>query len=91
MPVLIIPDIDEETARRLQRRADRSGRSLADEARGLIAAELSKDPAASALAESPGESAWDVLQRIRAKAGGGVDFEPLDRKEWKDRPVDFGE
>ncbi|GGE22177.1 hypothetical protein GCM10011390_46930 [Aureimonas endophytica] len=86
MIALTIQDIDEELEGRLRRRAARHGRSLQEEARLALVEHVADETPAAA----PRDSAWDVIRRLRDKAGGGADFEPLDRSEWQDRPVDFG-
>ena len=88
MTTLTIPDIDPQTERWLRARSTRTGRSIEEEARRALADQVVEE---APVAAQQGESAWDVIRRLREKAGGGADFEPLDRSEWKDRPVDFGE
>lgn len=76
MASLTIPDIEAELERRLRLSAARNGHSVEEEARRGIAGGAG--------------SAWDFIRRLREKAGGGPDFEPLHRSERIDRPVDFG-
>lgn len=87
MITLTIPNIDDDLGRRLHRLAVRNGRSVEDEARQAIVEHLADVAPAGA---DRHESAWDAVRRLRDTAGGGGDFEPLDRAEWQDRPVDFG-
>ncbi|WP_161992582.1 FitA-like ribbon-helix-helix domain-containing protein [Aureimonas leprariae] len=82
---LTIHDIDEAVERELRDIAARNGRSLEEEARSALTAFV-----VGRRSTAKQETAGDVLRRLRAEAGGGADFEPLDRSEWKDRPVDFG-
>jgi plasmid stability protein len=82
---LTIRDIDETLERDLRERAPRNNRSIKEEVRSMLIAVLTDERR-----RVGSETAGDVLRRLRAEAGGGADFEPLDRAEWKDRPVDFG-
>lgn len=86
MASLTIRNIGDDLKRKLRVQAARNGRSMEEEARRLLAANVTDEAPAPPRPETAGE----VIRRLRERAGGGADFEPLDRSEWTDRPVDFG-
>ncbi|MBA8899464.1 plasmid stabilization protein [Phyllobacterium sp. P30BS-XVII] len=82
MASMTIRNLDDQLKTRLRIQAAQHGKSMEDEARDILRAALSREPAAPAnLAEAIQE---------RFKALGGVDL-PIAPREAARKPVDFSE
>lgn len=74
----------------LRRSADEHGRSIEEEAPALIEGALGEVQASpKRLPLEPSVSVAELFRQMREEVGGGVDFEPPSRAEWKDRPLDL--
>ena len=87
MASMTIHDLDEGVLQALQAQAARKGVSAEDEARRVLGEGVEQSHPSS----ETQEPAWKILQRIKDEMGGGVELELPDRKDWKMRPIDFGE
>ncbi|HEY5818341.1 MAG TPA: plasmid stabilization protein [Mesorhizobium sp.] len=75
MASVTIRNVDERTKRNLRLRAARRGVSMEEEARTILRIVAASD---IRLDEGDGESAWDVIQRLREKYGT-YELEVLER------------
>lgn len=83
-------EIGDGLADALRRSADEHGRSVEEEALALIRGALQAAPASATYPPpEPGVSVGELFRRMREEVGGGVDFEPPSRADWKDRPLDL--